>query len=108
MFSPKRIAVRTNATAASRKLTRLARSQLLAIHKYTHENFGRTQADKYLAGFHHAFNLIANVPKMGRPASGLNPGYRRHLYRVHRIFYTVEDDCIVIRAIYHTSAGLSS
>jgi toxin ParE1/3/4 len=91
---------------ASYKLTQLARSQLLAIHRYTEEKFGRAQADKYLAGFHRIFSLVAKVPKMGRRASDIKPGYRRHLYHVHRIFYTVEDDCVVIRAIYHTSLDL--
>ncbi len=91
---------------ASYKLTPLARSQLLAIHRYTEENFGRAQADKYHAGFHRIFGLIAKVPKMGRRAGDFKPGYRRHLYQAHRIFYTAEDDCVVIRAIYHTSVDL--
>ncbi len=43
---------------------------------------------------------------MGRRADDFKLGYRRHLYEAHRIFYTVEDDCVVIRAIYHTSLDL--
>jgi toxin ParE1/3/4 len=91
---------------ASYKLTPLARSQLLAIHRYTEADFGRAQADKYHAGFHRVFGLIAKAPKMGRRAEDFKPGYRRHLYQAHRIFYTVEDDSVVIRAIYHTSLDL--
>jgi len=91
---------------ASYKLTQFARGQLLVIHRYTEENFGRAQADKYHAGFHRIFSLIAKVPKMGRRAGNFKPGYRRHLYQAHRIFYTVEDDCVVIHAIYHTSLDL--
>ena len=69
-FSPKRTAGPASASVASYKLTPLARSQLLAIHRYTEENFGRAQADKYHAGFHRIFGLIAKVPKMaGAPTT---------------------------------------
>ncbi len=58
-FSPKRTAGPASAAVASHKLTPLERSQLLAIYRYTEGNFGRAQADKYHAGFHRIFGLIA-------------------------------------------------
>ena len=45
-------------------------------------------------------------PRWAGGADDFKPGYRRHLYQAHRIFYTVEDDCVAIRAIYHTSLDL--
>jgi toxin ParE1/3/4 len=45
-------------------------------------------------------------PAIGRHANELRPGFRRHRYQSHYIFYTLEADRIVIRNIVHTARDL--
>jgi toxin ParE1/3/4 len=91
---------------ASYRLSRLARSQLLAIHDYSESKFGRYQADAYHAGLEHTFRLLSDFPRIGLAVDELAPGLRRYRYQSHYVFYVEEADSIFIRAILHTAQDI--
>lgn len=62
------------------------------------------QADAYIAGMEHVFELLADNPRMGRAADTIAPGVRRHEYRSHVILYEEVSMGIVILAIVHGSS----
>jgi toxin ParE1/3/4 len=83
-----------------------ATDELFAIYEYSENKFGTYQAEAYHAGLVHTFELLADFPRIGLPADELRPGYRRHRYQSHYVFFTEEADHIVIRAIIHTKQNL--
>ena len=83
------------------RLSVRASADLLAIYEYTEATFGRSQAERYHAGFENAFGLIARTPRMGTTADEIAPGFRRFRRGMHIIFYTIEPELVLIRAIVH-------
>jgi toxin ParE1/3/4 len=88
------------------KLSKRARDHLLDIYERSYEMFGIYQADAYHAGLESTFQLLAQFPGIGRFADEIRPGYRRHRYQSHYIFYTLGSDHIVIRNIIHAARNL--
>jgi toxin ParE1/3/4 len=91
---------------AEYKLSQRAADNLAEIYASTELNFGRYQADAYIAGFDHIFELLAQFPHMGREANDLRAGFRRFRFQSHSIFYTEEADHVLIRAIIHQAQNL--
>ena len=56
------------------RLSERAERDLIEIYDYTEETFGAYQAEAYHAGLEHTFDLLANVPLIGRPADEIVPG----------------------------------
>jgi len=75
------------------RLSRRAQSNIKQIYRYTVENFGETQAELYLGGLDYTFDLLTDNPMMGKAYSG---DVRYYLYKMHRVFYTLQDDDIII------------
>ena len=87
-------------------LSERARDKLLDIYDYTQSKFSTYQADAYQAGFEAAFQLLAKFPGISRYADEIRPHYRRYRYQSHYIYFTQEDDHIVIRNILHAAQNL--
>ena len=86
---------------ASYRLSDRAEAELVEVYDYTEETFGEYQADGYLSGLDRTFGLLADFPDIGRACDELRVGYRRFRFQSHFVFYTVEPDGIVIRAVLH-------
>eukprot|EP01037_Dinobryon_pediforme_P017869 gene17869-18098_t len=76
------------------------------VHVDSEEQFGRYQADAYLAGLDRTFGLLADFPLMGPSADELVPKLRRFRFQSHFIFYMVEPDHIFIRGIFHVRMNI--
>jgi len=79
-----------------------AERDLEAIHEYTVEEFGPTQAGRYLAGLRAAFERLAHFPRIGveaRSASGIRVWH----YQRHRIVYRETPEGIVISRVLHAA-----
>lgn len=87
------------------RLTRLARSDLDEIRRYTLETWGRTQWLKYYRGLVRAFDGIMANPDAGRDRSLFGVGMRSVICGKHIIFYmrtTAADDApIILRIVHH-------
>lgn len=58
-------------------------------------------ADRFIDFLTEKFTDLANQPLIGKPCPELADGLRRHVIRDYLIFYTPEDDGIVIERVLH-------
>ncbi len=84
-----------------------ARAALGVLLSQSLLNFGKPQTDRYMEGFLRTFELIAQFPGIGRRASKLKPGLLRYRYESNYIFFTVENDYVLVREIFHTSQNIT-
>lgn len=61
--------------------------------------FGELQALKYANSFKRTFELLADMPMIGRSSERGHPDENRFLHGRHVIYYRVEADEIVVQAI---------
>lgn len=88
------------------RLSRKARADLIDIYTFTDQQFGRYQADAYHAGLERTFGLLAEFPDIGIDAAEFVPRHRRFRFQSHHVFYTVEADHVLIRALVHVRQDL--
>ena len=65
------------------------------------DQFGPTQANKYLDGLHKAFQLLASFPRSNRERVELSPPQRIQPYGAHLVFYEIEAEVVIITRIRH-------
>lgn len=75
------------------RLTQRADADILAIYNYTHRRFGAHQAEAYAEG-------------LGNSADDIKAGTRRFRFQSHLVFFTVEPNLVVVRAIIHARRNL--
>lgn len=88
---------------SSYRLTRRADQDLIDIYLYTLEQFGMAQAERYAEGVRSCFALLADNPRLGRPADLIRPGLRRHEHGSHVILYRedIEQGGLLVLAVIH-------
>lgn len=86
---------------SSFRLSQRADSDLLDIFVYGIEQFGEAQAERYQIDMTRCFGLLADNPRMGRPADSIAPGVRRHEHASHVILYEEDADGVLILAVVH-------
>ena len=86
---------------AEYRLTKLARANLQDIYEFTDARFGNYPAEAYFEGLRSSFELIAKFDGIGSSADDIRSGWRRFRFQSHFIFYTVESEYALIRALVH-------
>ena len=76
-------------------LAEKAKSDLFRIYSYI-EQRSPAAAEKILARIDKKFEQLTWFPFIGRERSSFAPGLRSVIVGTHLIFYTVEDDSIVV------------
>ena len=79
----------------------LAREDLIGIWRYTYEEWGEQQADRYLDELEAGIAKLQNHPRLGRARDEIRQGYRSLAINQHVVFYTVEGDVIRIIRVLH-------
>ncbi len=74
---------------------------MLAIWKYTIENWGEKQAEKYLLEIETKLEQLAANPELGKQRPEINPGYNSFPVEKHIIYYLHSGDSIDIIGILH-------
>ena len=82
------------------KKTLRAESDLKSIYQNTFQNFGETQADKYLLELNAVFELLADYPNLGRAYKGRTLQF---VHGKHIILYRQESGSVVIGRIVHAA-----
>ena len=85
----------------SYRLTQRAEAEIMDIFLEGIEQFGVQQARRYKDEMAHCFQLLADTPHMGRPASAIGEGVHRHEHKSHVILYEPTDDGVLILAVVH-------
>ncbi|MBA3836879.1 MAG: type II toxin-antitoxin system RelE/ParE family toxin [Sphingomonas sp.] len=83
------------------KLGRRAENDLADIRDYSIEQFGVERAIAYLDGIEAAFRLIMDYPEIGGVHLKVTPPVRSYAVQLHRIFYSVEADVVLIVRVLH-------
>lgn len=78
----------------------LAESDLVGIWRYSFEEWGDEQADKYLDALDSAIRSLADNPERGIGRDNVRKGYRVLFVGNHAVYYTVTPTTInVIRVL---------
>jgi toxin ParE1/3/4 len=83
------------------RLTKAAKESLLSIGRYTAEQWGNAQRNKYLQDLDDHFNLLTKFPKKGRLRNEIMQDLRSTRVKYHHIFYLLHEHEIVIVDILH-------
>jgi len=86
----------------SHRLTPKAAQDLVSLTEYGIETFGQEQARKYHDALVRTFELLAEMPLIGRRDSH-DPGYRRFLHGRHVIIYRRDESGLVIARVLHAA-----
>lgn len=78
------------------KISPIATLALEEIFYYGLLEFGPIQANKYQEAIHQTFDLLAFMPKVGRPSERHPDNQYRFPHGSHVIYYHVEQDNIII------------
>ncbi len=83
------------------KLQQKAKEDIKKIWKYSLNNFGIEQADKYYQELTQAMSVIASNPKIGLSCDYLRSGYRQYQINKHLVFYQITENTIRIIRVLH-------
>lgn len=85
----------------SYRLTARAEGEILEIFLYGIEQFGLRQARLYKEEMERCFQLLSENPHMGRSATAIGEGVRRHEHKSHVILYEIDRSGILVIAVVH-------
>lgn len=80
---------------------KLAESDLIDIWQYSFEEWGQTQADKYLDELDENIQLLAKQPELGSSRDYVKEGYRVLFVNRHAVYYTATPSIIHIVRVLH-------
>lgn len=83
--------------------SRRAEADLLSISKFTLDEWGPAQANRYLTEIVDCCERLAENPLLGRTSDQLRPGLRRIEQGKHVVFYRQQAKGIVVSRILHGS-----
>ena len=83
------------------KFTHSAAADLSEIDEYSLAQFGEEAGEAYMHGFDRAFILLRDHPHAGAATLEYGNAYRCLVHQKHRIFYTVENDWVLIVRVLH-------
>ena len=86
---------------ASYKLSELAKEDLRLISARTIEDWGRSQAEKYVLLLHEAMTQIANTPNIGKNRPEIFPKAKSFPAQKHIVYYWKSDVGIEVARILH-------
>ena len=77
------------------QLSEKARTDLYRLYQYGVLTFSLHQADNYFDGIISRFQELADNPQLYPKVDHIRKGYRRSVFGVHSIYYTILDDEIL-------------
>ncbi|WP_339857388.1 type II toxin-antitoxin system RelE/ParE family toxin [uncultured Nisaea sp.] len=83
------------------RLAPKARTDLIAIWRFSARLWGVSRADRYVDELSAAFALLAQLPFAGSACDDIRTGYRRHPVQRHMIYYRRTKTGIEVMRILH-------
>ena len=84
--------------------SRRAQADIVEIVRYGAENFGPVRAKAYLERIERRYRQLQDFPESGRADRELHPDVRSISCGSHRIFYSIDDEGILVRRVLHMAA----
>lgn len=88
------------------RIGELAQADLEGIARYTKEQWGREQRDRYLLGIEGIFRTLSLNPTMTAERQDFSPPVRIYPHEKHLIIYTIDDSGILIIRVLHQSMDI--
>ena len=83
-----------------------AKLDLIDVWLYTFNQWGESQADKYIDALEDSLHLLVEQPLICRERTQFNPPVRIHHYEHHLIVYTILSDGINIIRVLHENMNV--
>ncbi|AEM47020.1 plasmid stabilization system [Acidithiobacillus ferrivorans SS3] len=83
------------------RLTPAALRDLEGIWRYTAQQWGVAQAERYLDALNASFEDLAHAPLSAPACDDIRPGYRRHGVERHAVYYRVEAVTVIVVRVLH-------
>ena len=83
------------------KLSEAAANDIEAILTRSVLDFGVERTETYFQSLTHCLELLSDNPEMGSTVDDIRQGYRCFLHESHVIFYTHDEQAILIVRILH-------
>jgi toxin ParE1/3/4 len=80
-----------------------AEADLRAIWRWSYEQFGEDQADRYLDQLDDGLREAGAEPGAGRQRDAVRQGYWSRVVRSHIVFNTFNDEEVLIQRVLHGS-----
>ena len=80
-----------------------AEADLREIWRWSYDQFGEDQADRYLDQLDEGLQKCGAEPEGGKQRDTLRAGYWSKLVRKHVVFYTFTDDEVLVQRVLHGS-----
>lgn len=90
----------------SYEITRQADKDIEEIFRYTLKEYGKKQAVKYLSALKSLFIKLCKTPEIGRLRDELREGLRSITNDQHIIFYSINENKILIVRVLHGNRDL--
>jgi toxin ParE1/3/4 len=84
-------------------VSELAERDLIGIWRYSFEEWGEIQADKYLDQLDSGIRKLAHNPELGTRRDYVHDGYRVLFIGSHADYYTATSDTVHIIRVVHGS-----
>ena len=85
-----------------------AKLDLIDVWLYTFNQWGESQADKYLDDLETSLHRLVEQPLICRERTQFNPPVRIHHYKHHLIVYTILSDGIKIIRVLHENMNVDT
>ena len=92
--------------SSSYKIRELTEQDLQQIWRYSFQQWGKNQADKYLRAIFSRFKWLAEHPSLGKKRDDVKTGYYCFPQGKHLIFYTIAVNGIDVIGIPHQSMDI--
>lgn len=90
------------------RLTKRAVADMRSIGRYTTENWGTVQRNKYLRQLNARFAWLAENPRLGKSRGDLDERYLCFPEGEHLIFYRIDGDTIEVIGIPHKMMDIAN
>jgi toxin ParE1/3/4 len=81
--------------------SRRAHLDLIGILKFSRSEWGDAAAEAYVMRFDDAVALLAENPFVATPVGDVASGYRRSPVGVHRLYFQMRGEDVMIRRVLH-------
>jgi toxin ParE1/3/4 len=83
------------------RLTPDAQSDLIEIRRYTVQQWGPTQSQKYLSELRKTMRLLADTPSLGKSRPAMGGDVLSFPHVSHVIYYVVHEQQLVVFGVLH-------
>ncbi|MEA1888878.1 MAG: type II toxin-antitoxin system RelE/ParE family toxin [Pseudomonadota bacterium] len=85
------------------RLTPDAQEELIEIRRYTLDQWGKAQSQKYLSELRQTIKLLSETPTIGKKCDELGAGIFSFPHASHVIYYMLYEGHIVVFGVLHKS-----